>query len=408
MNILLMHRNFPAQFVHIADYLRRFSEHKVVFLTNRADVDMSGVHKVVYQTKRAVSKKTHSFLQGLEEAVLEGQAAEEATFALKQQGFRPDVIYGHSGWGAPLFMKDVYPDVPLMGYFEWFYHPYGADVDFGGRTVTPDDEARLRMKNTPILLDLEACSCGVSPTYWQQSRFPLEYVNKIKVIHDGVNTQWCAPKPGPLVLPDKGLDLSQVPEIITYVGRGMEPYRGFPQFMEALDIVLRRRPQAHAVIVGNQKDVFYSPQRRDGKSYKDIVLETLDLDMTRVHFTGHLPKHQYLQVLQASSVHVYLTVPFVLSWSMLEAMSCGCMLVASDTQPVREVVNHGVTGLLADMLKPQELAERIEEALVEKRQAQAMRRRARELILDRYDLNRVLPRHLELIQQVAQAGRNDK
>ena len=363
------------------------------------------MHKVVYKTKRAVSEKTHPFLQGLEEAVLEGQAAEEAAFSLKQQGFRPDVIYGHSGWGAPLFMKDVYPEVPLMGYFEWFYHPYGADVDFGGRMVTADDEARLRIKNTPILLDLEACSCGVSPTYWQQSQFPLEYVNKIKVIHDGVDTRWCAPKPGPLVLAHKGLDLSQVPEIITYVGRGMEPYRGFPQFMEALDIVLRRRPQAHAVIVGNQQDVFYSPKRRDGKSYKDVVLEHLDMDMTRVHFMGHLPKQQYLQVLQASSVHVYLTVPFVLSWSVLEAMSCGCMLVASDTQPVREVLNHGVTGLLADMLKPQELAERIEEALVEKRQTQAMRRRARELILDRYDLNRLLPRHLELIQQVAQAGR---
>ncbi|BBB91655.1 MAG TPA: glycosyltransferase family 4 protein [Methylomusa anaerophila] len=396
MRLLVMHPNFPAQFLYLAHYLRQMPDNQVVFITANEENSMQNVHKVLFKPAREPSPDTHHYLTSMEEAVLQGQAVADLAFQLKAQGFRPDVIIGHSGWGCTMYMKDVFPDVPLVCYFEWFYRAHGSDCDFGGAVVTAEAETRIRMKNAPILIDLYSCDRGISPTYWQHSQFPAEYATKIKVIHDGVDTGFCRPQPGAkLVLPDKNLDLSQVDEIVTYVGRGFEPYRGFPQFMAAIRILLKRRPHCHVVIVGEDR-VCYGSKLKDGKTYKEAMLEELpDLDTARVHFTGYLPKDQYMQVLQASKVHVYLTMPFVLSWSMLEAMACGCCIVASNTQPVMEVINDGVNGLLADFFSPGQIAGRIEEALSHRRWREGIGSRARETILDRYDVRRTLPRYLE-------------
>jgi glycosyltransferase involved in cell wall biosynthesis len=265
------------------------------------------------------------------------------------QNFLPDIVYAHSGWGPGLFIKDIFPKATLLGYFEWFYHAHGTDADFDPtEPLQADDEARIRIKNAPILLDLCNCDAGLSPTTWQRQQFPTEFHSKIKVLHDGVDTSFFQPKPGAkLVLPSINLDLSDVAEIVTYVGRGMEPYRGFPQFMEAVALIQKRRPKTHIVVVGEDR-VAYGKSLPDGKTYKQLMLEKLDLDLSRLHFTGRLPYNQYLQVLQASSVHIYLTRPFVLSWSMLEAMATGCLIVASNTAPVTEVIRDGENGLLVD------------------------------------------------------------
>lgn len=403
MRILFVHSNFPAQFVHLISYLRQDPKHQLAFLTTREDWELPGVYKAVYKATREKSPQTHPFLQGFETAVLNGQAAFRAAAQLKAQGFVPDLIYGASGWGATMYLKDLFPNTPMACYFEWFYRPHGSDAEFGPwERITPAGECRVKMQNSSIAIDLYSCDGGISPTYWQHSQFPQEYLSKIRVIHDGINTQTCAPRQTGkgLVLPN--LDLSEAEEIITYVGRGMEPYRGFPQFMEAAALLLKRRPNCHVVIVGSDRVVYGAPAS-DGKSYKEKMVESLDMDLSRVHFTGHLHKSEYIKVLQASSVHIYLTRPFVLSWSMLEAMSCGCAVVGSDTAPVREVINHGVNGLLADFFSPQDIAEKVEAVLVDSRLRRGISYRARETILDRYEINKMLPRHLQRLQEIGES-----
>lgn len=406
MKFLFLHSSFPGQFLHLAHYLGA-SGHQVVFLTRSADQgDLPSVRRILYQPARGISPHTHHYLRGLERAVIEGQAAYQAADELKKQGFVPDAIIGHSGWGPTIYMKDLFPNAPLLCHFEWYYRKHGSDAAFGpDEHLSPDDECRIRTKNGPILLDLYTCDAGFSPTYWQHSQFPVEYAAKIKVIHEGINTTACKPDTTKkLVLPQIGLDLSEAREIVTYVGRGLEPYRGFPQFMAAIAELQRRRPHCHVVVVGGE-GVFYGKPLPDGKSWKQKMLDELPLDRQRLHFTGYLTRPDYQTVLQASTVHVYLSRPFILSWSMLEAMACGCTLVASATPPIREVVNDGVNGLLADFFNPRELADRIEAALVDPGLRRGLSLRARETVLDRYDLRQQLPRQLELIQQTIQAVR---
>ena len=204
-------------------------------------------------------------------------------------------------------------------------------------------------------------------------------------------------------MPDLNLDLSDVPEIITYATRGMEPYRGFPQFMKAASMLQKRRPNCHVVVVGKDR-VAYGPQRRDGKTYKQEMLETLEFDRDRLHFTDLLSYRDYRQVLRASSVHAYLSYPFVLSWSMLEAMSVGCAIVASKTPPVEEVITDGENGLLVDFFSPEELAARMEEVLDDPTRRQDLRTNARQTILDNYDLATLLPQKLEWMTRSVKAN----
>ncbi|BDI15675.1 glycosyl transferase family 1 [Nostoc cf. commune SO-36] len=396
MKILFLHPNFPSQFRNLAIVLGKDPNHQVVFGTNRREGEIPGVFKAIYTPSREAAPQTHHYVRNLENAVLTAQAVYRVSEKLKAEGFVPDIVYGHSGWGPTLFMKDIFPKAELLCYFEWFYHAYGSDADFDpSEPLNADDECRIRVKNAPILTDLYSCDRGLSPTNWQRQQFPKEYHSKLTVMHDGVDTQYFVPKPGAkLVLPRINLDLSHVEELVTYVGRGMEPYRGFPQFMETVALLQERRPNCHVVVVGEDR-VAYGKNLPDGQTYKQLMLEKLSLDLSRLHFTDRLPYNEYLQVLQASSAHIYLTRPFVLSWSMLEVMSAGCLLVASNTSPVLEVIKDGVNGLLVDFFSPQNIADRVEEALNHPQEMQAIRANARETILKRYDLAKLLPQHLQ-------------
>ncbi len=367
-----------------------------MFGTACEEGEIPGIHKAIYKPAREVSLDIHPYVKPLEQAVLEGQAAYRIAHTLQAEGFIPDVIYGHSGWGPTLFMKDLFPQAKLFCYFEWFYQAHGSNCDFDPNDpLNADDEARIRIRNAAILLDLYACDQGLSPTAWQRQQFPAEFHPKLQVRHDGVDTNFFRPNPGAkLVLPRIDLDLSHVEALITYVARGMEPYRGFPQFIEAIALVQQQHPHCHVVIVGEDRVAYGSP-RPDGKTYKQHMLETVPLDLTRVHFTGNIPYSEHLQVLQASSVHVYLTYPFVLSWSFMEALSTGCLIVASDTPPVREVLEDGINGLFVDFFSPQSIAERIIEALDHLPQMANLRTQARQTILERYDLNQLLPEHIK-------------
>ncbi len=402
MKILFLHPNFPAQFRHLAMVLGKDPQNTVVYATNRLEGRIAGVNKVVYKKSRSAHRETHHYVKPLENAVLEAQGVYRVAQQLKEQGFYPDVVYGHSGWGPTLFMKDIFPRATLLCYFEWFYRAYGSDASFDpSEPINADDEARIRLKNAPILLDLVSCDRGLSPTQWQRSQFPPEFHPKIKVHHDGIDTNYFQPVPNAqLILPRIDLDLTQAKEIVTYVARGMEPYRGFPQLIEAISILQLKRPQCHFVIVGKNR-VAYGKNLPDGKTYKEAMLEKFPLDLSRVHFTDLLPYNEYLQVLQASSIHIYLTCPFVLSWSMLEALATGCVIVASDTAPVTEVIEDNLNGLLVNFFAPQEISDRVIEALDHPEKMAAIRNRARETILERYNLAKLLPQHLQWIKDSA-------
>ena len=404
MRILFIHPNFPAQFRHLAATLGGDPENQVLFATEarRPEWEIPGVIKRIFAPSSGEGM-THPILDPFLKTYQSGEAVLKLLLALKKEGFIPDLIYGHSGWGVTWFIRDVFPDARFIGYFEWYYNADGRDALFGkDKSLTSAASARLRMKNAVILNDLLACDVGVSPTEWQKAQFPEPFRHKISVIHDGVKTAFFKPAP------EKALGVEEMPflqseKIVTYSARGMEPYRGFPQFMEALEIILKEEPSCHGVIVGSER-VCYGPPLPDGKTYKEKMLETLSLDPSRVHFTGPLPYGHYLKVLQASSVHIYLTRPFVLSWSLLEALSTGCVVVASDTEPVREVIVEGVNGFLADFFSPEDIARKGIAVLNYPSFMTGVKKKARETIVEKYDLIPTLSAHLDLIKKIDKQG----
>jgi len=405
MRILLIHRTFPGQFRYLATALAQDPCNEVIFLTSAEQGEIPGVKKMLYTPHRPAHPSTHTYLQTMESAVIYGQAAYKTALQLKKDGFIPDVIYGHSGWGPTLFMADLFPRSPLVCHFEWFYRSHGSSFGFDpANPLTIDNEAEIRIKNAPILFDLTQSSLGISPTEWQRRQFPAEFQSKITVIHEGIHCGFFSPLPGTkLVLQKLGLDLSQVEEIVTYVATGMEPLRGFPQFMAAAAEIQRRKPGCHIVVVGEDRTE-YSNTLTGGKTYRQDALERHSYDLSRLHFTGRLSIPDYLTVLRSSAVHVYLTYPFILSWSVLEAMACGSLIVASDTLPVREIIEDNVNGLLVDFFDPFAIADRVIEALSKPGWASALKSRARETILAKYELDQLLARQITLLQNAAAKG----
>lgn len=409
MKLLFLHQNFPGQYKNLVLHLAKQGGHEIVFLTQNANADIPGVRKIVYKPNRAPGQATHHYIRELEGAVLNGQAVARVCDQLKRKGFRPDLVLGHNGWGEPLYVKDIWPDVPLLAYFEFFYRSHGSDVGFeSSGPLAIDDGPRLRTRNTINLLGIDAADWGQSPTRWQRQQYPDHAQRKISVIHEGVDTRLVHPKPdSAIVLAQSGITLTRRDEVVTYVARNLEPYRGFHMLMRALPEIQRRRPNAHVVIVGGD-DVSYGRRPPQGTTYRQIALDELgdSVDLSRVHFLGKVPYATYLSVLQVSSAHVYLTYPFVLSWSMLEAMSAGCLVIGSSTPPVAEVIKDGHNGLLVDFFSPAEIAARIDDVLAHPGQMQQIRDNARQTIVSQYDMAEVcVPRQLSAMDSLMRGGR---
>jgi glycosyltransferase involved in cell wall biosynthesis len=404
LKVLFVHQNFPGQYLHIAKHLSAIRGNQVVCITQRAEGNLPGVKKLVYKPKRSPAPHTHHYIRETEAGVLNAQQVARAALSLKESGFVPDVMLGHNGWGEIWYLKDVFPKTPLIGYFEFFYRAEGADIEFESTIAQKFDTApRIRTKNIGNLLGLETADFGQCPTRWQQSLYPERYHSMLRVVHEGIDTRTVAPNAGArLRLPN--LELSAGDEIVTYVARNLEPYRGFSSFMRSLPEILRRRPNAQVVVVGGD-DVSYGAHLPAGKTYKQELLKELgdSLDLERVHFLGKVPYPTFLAVLQVSRVHVYLTYPFVLSWSMLEAMSSGCLVVGSKTPPVQEVIRHQDNGLLVDFFDVNEIANTVTDALSDPEAYRAVRERARRSIIEGYDLRTLtLPAQLRLINEAAE------
>ena len=404
MNVLFVHQNFPGQYVHLARRLAADSGNRVVFITQRKDAELPGVTKLVYKPARAVTPGIHHYLRDTESGILNAQAVARLAIDLKKSGFIPDVILAHNGWGELWYLKDVFPQSPLLGYFEFFYKAVGADVGFDPAVaLTLDRFPRVRSQNIGNLLGLDAVDAGQCPTQWQKSLYPPRYHSMLTVAHEGIDTSIVVPNAAAsFSVPDTDLVLTREHEVLTYVARNLEPYRGFPQFMRSLPEVLDRRPTAHVLIVGGD-ETSYGPGLAGGQTFRQRMRDELGSapDWSRVHFLGKVPYSTFLRVLQVSRAHVYLTYPFVLSWSMLEAMAAGCVVVGSRTAPVEEVIRDGENGLLVDFFSPDEIAGRVVDVLTDPCAYDGIRAAARRSVVERYDLKTVcLPAQLAMVEQL--------
>lgn len=409
MKVLFIHPNFPGQFRHLANDLAAQPGNQIVGMgENDQIVRQQHLTKNValwgYRLSRAPSASTHHYVRQIERDVLRGQAALRKSLELRQRGFVPDIICAHAGWGDLLYIREVFPNTRIVGYFEFYFLSKGADIGFDPEfPTTLDNHCEVHTKNMTHLLSWQSCDHGWSPTNWQASLFPEAYRPRITVIHEGVDTTRLCPDPAASFQLADGRTLTRNDEVITLINRNMEPYRGFHVFMRTLPEIQRRRPNAHTVIVGDDQDVSYGNRPPDGRTWRQVLLDETggNLDLQRIHFVGQLEFERYRQVLQISSAHLYLTYPYILSWSMVEAMSCACLLIASNTPPVAEIVRDGENGLLFDFFDRKKLADLVCDALANPQNHASLRLNARTTVLESYDQRSIcLPRQRQLIESL--------
>ena len=401
MKILFVHNNFPAQYRNIAAALAKEPDVELVAVGASNAKSMPSVKLIKYALPDADVSGTHPFARRFD---VECRRAEQVLYSvsgLAASGFAPDLIFAHPGWGETLPLRTMFPAARMLLYCEFFYGAEGRDIGFDPEFPVPglDGHVGLQLKNATTLLALADCEMGISPTKWQLSTFPAHYQHKIEVVHEGVDTARVRPNPRARLTIPNGSHLRSSDEVVTFVARNLEPLRGYHVFMRALPEILRRRPNAQIVIIGRD-GLSYGLPPPAGETWKSIFLEEVRdrLDLSRVHFLGGVSYQTFIAALQVSSAHVYLTYPFVLSWSMLEAMSAGCLVIGSDSPPVREVISPGENGLLVPFFAVEELAERVIEALQEPAKFSAIREAARRFIIDQYDAEQVcIPRMRHLL-----------
>jgi glycosyltransferase involved in cell wall biosynthesis len=404
MRILFVHQNFPGQFKHLAPVLAADKNNQVIGFSMNNVQGSESLRVINYQVAREAVKDTNELLREFQTKMLRADAAYDAAHKLKKSGFTPDIIVAHPGWGESLFLKDVWPSARLGIYCEFYYQSKGTDVGFDPEFSEPaaDRTRWVHVKNFNNIIQFESADAGISPTQWQADTFPQPFRKKISVVHDGILTSKVKPDPTAFVTINGNIRLDRDSEVITFVNRNLEPYRGYHVFMRALPRILRERPKARVVIVGGD-GVSYGRAAPNGKTWKQVFLEEVrqDLDMSRVHFVGNLSYPNFVRLMQVSTVHVYLTYPFVLSWSLMEAMSVGCPIVASKTGPLLEVIEPNKTGVLVDFFDQQALSDAVCSLLDNREYREELGRNARKFAIDNYDLESVcLPRQIQWVNDL--------
>lgn len=406
MKILFIHPNFPGQFLHLVRHYSNQAGVEVVGLGEHHSVArqvnrVPGVKVITYHLQRIAGPQTHHYIRGFENNILRAQAVLRTCVDLKNKGFIPDVIVAHPGWGDILFIRRAFPYARVLAYMEFYYHAQGKDMGFDPEfPISLDNQCELQIKNSTHLLSVEECDRLWSPTNWQASLFPEHIQQRLRVVHEGVDTKKIRPDIEATYTLPTGKIISRNDEILTLINRHMEPYRGFHVFMRALPEIQKARPNVITIIVGSDQDVQYSNSPKGGDTWKQALLKEVGskLDMSRLHFVGQLPFDEYLRVLQVSRVHVYMTYPFILSWSMVEAMAAGCLLIASNTPPVTEVIQHQRNGLLFDFFDQQTLSDQVASALSKPHRFAILREQARKVIVENFDLSVKLPELINFIE----------
>jgi glycosyltransferase involved in cell wall biosynthesis len=404
LKLLFVHQNFPAQFLHLAPEMQRRG-HDVRAITDAANKNHTDVQTLRY-THKAQEVDAKATRLGRNFTVMSDRGVSVARLCqrLRSDGYVPDVIYGHSGWGETLFLKEVWPEAKLLVFAEFYYRGIGADTGFDPEfQVAGFDQVMIAQSRAAYMAQaLVHADGGVTPTFWQASTHPPALRRQLRVIFDGVDCDRLTPNPNAqFILPD-GRILKRGDEVLTFVNRNLEPYRGFHIFMRALPAVLKARPKCRVVIVGGD-EASYGQMPKDGSSWKEVLLNEVgaSLDLSRVHFTGRVPYDRLVDLMHVSRVHAYLTYPFVLSWSMVETLAAGTLVIGSNTQPVAEVIQDGVHGRLVDFFDVPAWSAALTDALARPEAYDAMRDTARQMVRERYDLRSVcLPKQVELLTQL--------
>ncbi len=398
MNILFLHQNFPGQFLHLAPALARLG-HRVVALARRDNGVLHGVQSYRYGSDETPIA-AHPWARDFVSKTVVGEQCANAALALRATGFEPDLIVSHPGWGEAMFMRDVFADARQRIYAEFFYANKGLDTAFDPEFAKADwrTGAHVRARNAAQLVSLEQMDAAISPTAWQKATYPSAFRDRIDVAFDGVDTDSVRPDPGASFEANGAIFRAGEP-VVTFVARNLEPYRGYHIFMRSLPEILRRNPLARILIVGGD-GCSYGPPPSGGATYKKMFLDEVknDLDLQRVFFLGRVPYSSFVKILQVSACHVYLTYPFVLSWSLIEAMASGCAIVASATGPVFDALEHGRNGVLVDFFDRLAISDAVTEMLQRPHGFEALRRAARTTAENRFDLNRIcLRRQIDLV-----------
>ena len=400
MHVLFVHPNFPAQFGHVAAHLARHHGFRCTFATGAASGHAGGIERIRYKARGGATKSTHYCSRTFENAIWETHAVYEAL--QQRRDVRPDLIVGHSGFASTLFLRDLY-DCPIINYFEYFYRATGSDMDFRPDFLPPPiDGLRARARNAALLLDLENCDAGYSPTRWQRERIPEIFHPKLRVIFDGVDTDvWRPLEEVPRRVGDQ--TVGEDVRIVTYVSRGLESMRGFDVFMKMAKGLCDRRKDVLFVVVGEDRICYGGDEKATGrKSFKQWVLSQDDYDLSRIVFLGRIPPQALGRLFAISDLHVYLTVPFVLSWSLMNALACGTTVLASDTAPVREMIEHEKNGLLCDFFDAEGLVRAASAVLDTPEDFKPLGQAGIEMIRSRYSLQKCLPQMVDFYEEVVQ------
>ena len=410
MHVLYVHQNFPAQFGHIAGHLVNKLGWRCTFVSNTPGGVVDGIEKIEYKLTGGATKQNHFCTRTFENTVWHCHGVYDAL--QNRPDVKPDLIVGHSGFGSTLFLRELYPDVPVLNFFEYYYRTHDPESDMDFRTdlgwAVPDVKyLRSRCRNAMILLDLQNCQLGYTPTKFQKSRFPAEYDSKIKTVFDGVDRaiyhghdeQLRPPVSQRGARTIAGVSIPADTRVVTYVSRGFESMRGFDIFMKAAKLITQRMPNVMILVIGTDRIAYGGDESyTGGKSFKQWVLDQDEYDLERIRFVGRMPMDELSRTLASSDLHIYLTVPFVLSWSMMDAMSCGAVVLGSDTSPVREMIVDGENGLLADFFNPEAFADKACTVLADPDAYRPLGRAAEKMIEENYSLDAVLPQMLAMYE----------
>ena len=410
MHVMYVHQNYPAQFGHIAAHLAKNLKWQCTFVSQQPPGKSDGIERIQYTLAGGATKSTHFCSRTFENTIWH---CDGVFRALKSRpDVRPDLIVGHSGFGSTLFLRELYPDVPVINFFEYFYLPHDPDSDMDfrhdlGWHIAEAKYLRSRCRNAMINLDLLNCQIGYTPTEFQRSKFPAEYQQKLRTIFDGVDRhvyhgfaeQLRPPLSQRIARKIAGVEIPPEKRLITYCSRGFESMRGFDIFMKSAKLIYQQYPDVQFIVIGTDRIAYGGDESyTNGKSFKDFVLSQDEYDLDKIRFVGRVNPLELGKALASTDLHMYLTVPFVLSWSMMDAMSCGATVLGSATSPVKEMIRDGENGLLADFFKPEEFAEKAVKVLQNPDDFRPLGRAAEKMIEEKYSLDAVLPQMLQLYE----------
>jgi len=409
VNFLFVHQNFPGQYLHIvrsliADNRVQDGTHQIVFMTEPNRNHLAGVRKVTYAKPPEPSNAVHVDAREFDAATRRSQAAFKGALQIKALGFQPDIIIGHHGWGEMLGLTDIFPDTPILGYFEFYYKIHGTDVNFDPEFPMPPERfASVRGKNAVNLLALSLQQFGQVPTHWQHSTYPEWARGQIRLIEEGVDLDMCKPAPElrRKTLKVGALSVSPKQKLITYVARNLEPYRGFHTLMRALPRILAERKDVIVSIVGGDEVSYGAPPLRG--TWREVMLKEVGhkLDLSRVFFLGKVSYADHLALLKRSDAHVYLSYPFVASWSLREALAVGCVVIGGDTPTITEFVKHDQNGIIVPNLDDDAVAQTLLSILDDSKRAARLRSGARQFAEAHLDINDYLAKYRGYIEEVA-------